>query len=98
MSGTRSKLSKDIAIIGIGQGKFGKRSDASLRELAFEAVKACLEDASVNLEEVESMVTGICSGDFLSQFSLLPKYMTTSGSTPNQIFVRKQHVLLEAWR
>ena len=30
---------KKVAIVGAGQGKFGVRIDASLRELAFEAVK-----------------------------------------------------------
>ena len=37
---------KKVAVVGIGHGKFGIRSDASLRELAFEAVKACLDDAA----------------------------------------------------
>ena len=55
---------KKVAIIGIGQGKFGVRSDASLRELAFEAVRACLEDAGVASKEVESMVTGIAGDEF----------------------------------
>ncbi len=50
--------------MGIGHGKFGVRSDASLRELAFEAVKACLDDAGVELKEVESMVTGIAGDEF----------------------------------
>lgn len=53
-----------VAIVGIGHGKFGVRSDASLRELAFEAVKACLEDAGVTLKEVDSMVTGIAGDEF----------------------------------
>ena len=48
-----------VAVVGIGHGKFGVRSDASLRELAFEAVKACLDDAGISLTEVDSMVTGI---------------------------------------
>jgi acetyl-CoA C-acetyltransferase len=55
---------KKVAIIGIGHGKFGVRSDASLRELTFEAVKACLDDADVSLKEVESMVTGIAGDEF----------------------------------
>ncbi len=55
---------KRVAIVGIGHGKFGARSDASLRELAFEAVKACLEDAGIPLKEVESMVTGIAGDEF----------------------------------
>jgi acetyl-CoA C-acetyltransferase len=53
-----------VAVIGIGHGKFGVRSDASLRELAFEAVKACLDDAGIPLKEVDSMVTGIAGDEF----------------------------------
>lgn len=53
-----------MAVIGIGHGKFGVRSDASLRELAFEAVKACLDDAGIPLKEVDSMVTGIAGDEF----------------------------------
>ncbi len=55
---------KKVAVVGIGHGKFGVRSDASLRELTFEAVKACLDDAGVSLKEVESMVTGIAGDEF----------------------------------
>ncbi len=55
---------RKVAIIGIGHGRFGVRSDASLRELAFEAVKACLEDAGIPLKEVDSMVTGIAGDEF----------------------------------
>ena len=55
---------RKVAVIGIGHGKFGVRSDASLRELAFEAVKACLDDAGISLKEVDSMVTGIAGDEF----------------------------------
>ncbi len=55
---------RKVAIVGIGHGKFGVRSDASLRELVFEAVKACLEDAGVTLDEVDSMVTGVACDEF----------------------------------
>jgi acetyl-CoA C-acetyltransferase len=55
---------KKVAVVGIGHGKFGVRSDASLRELAFEAVKACLDDAKISLKEVDSMVTGIAGDEF----------------------------------
>ncbi len=53
-----------VAIVGIGHGKFGVRSDASLRELAFEAVKACLDDAGITLKDVDSMVTGVAGDEF----------------------------------
>jgi acetyl-CoA C-acetyltransferase len=61
---------RKVAVVGIGHGKFGVRSDASLRELAFEAVKACLDDAGISLKEVDSMVTGIAGDEFA--FGLQP--------------------------
>jgi acetyl-CoA acetyltransferase len=61
---------RKVAVVGIGHGKFGVRSDASLRELAFEAVKACLDDAGAPLKEVDSMVTGIAGDEFA--FGLQP--------------------------
>jgi len=62
-----------VAVVGIGHGKFGIRSDASERELVFEAVKECLNDAGITIKEVESMVTGICSDHF--SFALQPSAM-----------------------
>jgi acetyl-CoA C-acetyltransferase len=64
--GTRAR----VGIVGVGQGRFGVRSDASLRELAFEAVKACLEDAGVPLADVKSMVVAVASDEL--SFSLQP--------------------------
>ncbi|MEW6374771.1 MAG: thiolase domain-containing protein [Thermodesulfobacteriota bacterium] len=61
---------RKVAVVGIGHGKFGVRSDASLRELVFEAVRACLEDAGLTLKEVESMVTGVAGDEFA--FSVQP--------------------------
>jgi len=61
---------KKVAIVGIGHGKFGVRSDASLRELVFEAVKACLDDAGLSLKEVDSMVTGVACDEF--SFNIQP--------------------------
>jgi acetyl-CoA C-acetyltransferase len=57
-------------VIGIGHGRFGIRSDASLRELAFEAVRACLEDAGMPLADVESMVVSVASDEL--SFALQP--------------------------
>jgi acetyl-CoA C-acetyltransferase len=59
-----------VAIVGVGHGKFGVRSDASLRELAFESVKDCLDDAGITLDEVDAMVTSIAGDEF--SFSLQP--------------------------
>jgi len=48
-----------VGIIGIGQSKFGKRSDASLRELAFEAYRQALEDADLDPSIIDGSV--VCS-------------------------------------
>jgi len=61
---------RKVAIVGVGHTKFGKRSDASLRELAFEAVKCAVEDAQVSLNEVEASIVGIASDELAGQ--LLP--------------------------
>lgn len=34
-----------VGVIGIGHGRFGRRSDATVQELAFEAFRLALEDA-----------------------------------------------------
>lgn len=48
-----------IGIIGVGHTKFGKRSDASLRELAFEAFSSALDDAEIDSSRVDGSV--VCS-------------------------------------
>jgi acetyl-CoA C-acetyltransferase len=64
------KSVRKVAIVGIGHGRFGVRSDASLRELAFESVMACLDDAGITLNDVDAMVTSIAGDEFA--FSLQP--------------------------
>jgi len=48
-----------IGIIGVGHSKFGKRSDASLRELAFEAYSSALDDADIDSSKIDGSV--VCS-------------------------------------
>src|SRR6266700_2645287 len=48
-----------IGIIGVGHTKFGKRSDASLRELAFEAYSTALDDADLDSSKIDGSV--VCS-------------------------------------
>ena len=48
-----------VGIIGVGHTKFGKRSDASLRELAFEAYSAALDDAELDPSKIDGSV--VCS-------------------------------------
>jgi len=50
---------KKVAIVGVGQTKFGRRPDASIREIAFEAFKEAVEDAGIMRGEIEASI--ICS-------------------------------------
>ncbi|UCD56879.1 MAG: acetyl-CoA acetyltransferase, partial [Candidatus Hydrogenedentota bacterium] len=47
-----------VGIIGIGHGVFGRRSDATVQELAFEAFRDALEDAGIEREDLDASVIG----------------------------------------
>jgi len=45
-----------VGIIGIGHGVFGRRSDATVQELAFEAFRIALNDAGIERSELDASV------------------------------------------
>jgi acetyl-CoA C-acetyltransferase len=47
-----------VGVIGIGHGRFGRRSDATVQELAFEAFRAAIEDAGIDREMIDASVIG----------------------------------------
>ena len=47
-----------VGIIGIGHGVFGRRSDASVQELAFEAFRAAMADAGIEKKDLDASVIG----------------------------------------
>jgi len=47
-----------VGVIGVGHGRFGRRSDASVQELAFEAFRAAIEDADIDREAIDTSVIG----------------------------------------
>ena len=47
-----------VGIIGIGHGVFGRRSDATVQELAFEAFKLALDDAGIERKQIDASVIG----------------------------------------
>jgi len=49
---------KKVAVIGVGHSRFGVRSDATIQEIAFEAVKDAFEDAGIRQKDVELSVVG----------------------------------------
>jgi acetyl-CoA C-acetyltransferase len=48
-----------VGIVGIGHGKFGNRSDATVQELAFEPFKQAIDDAkNLRREDIDALVVG----------------------------------------
>jgi acetyl-CoA C-acetyltransferase len=53
---------KNVAIVGIGHSKFGRRTDVNLQELAFESIKEAIEDSGVQKKEIENVTLGSAGG------------------------------------
>lgn len=49
---------RKVAVIGVGNSKFGNRSDVNIAELSFEAVKPALEDAGAEPKDIEFVALG----------------------------------------
>jgi acetyl-CoA C-acetyltransferase len=47
-----------VGIIGLGHGVFGRRSDATVQELAFEAFREAVEDAGIERDAIDASVIG----------------------------------------
>jgi len=62
-------LTERIGVIGIGHAKFGKRADATIRELAHEAVEPALEDAGISTADIDASVIGVAGDEFAAQGS-----------------------------
>jgi len=45
-------------VVGIGHGRFGRRSDATVQELAFEAFRMAVEDAGIERKDIDASVIG----------------------------------------
>lgn len=52
---------RNVAVIGVGQSRFGNRFDVMIDELALESVKEALDDANLEAKDIEFMVVG-CAG------------------------------------
>ncbi len=45
-----------VGVIGVGHGRFGRRSDATVQELAFEAFRLAMADAGIDRKELSATV------------------------------------------
>jgi acetyl-CoA C-acetyltransferase len=50
-----------VAVVGIGHSRFGKRSDVTVAELAFESIKQAIDDAGVDRKDIGNVVVGTMS-------------------------------------
>jgi acetyl-CoA C-acetyltransferase len=51
-----------VAVVGIGHSKFGRRTDVSIGELAFESIKQAVDDAGVDRKDISNVVVGNMGG------------------------------------
>jgi acetyl-CoA C-acetyltransferase len=66
---------RKVAVIGVGNSKFGIRSDVNVSELAFEAVRPSLEDAGLAAKDIEFVALGsVGAGAWYEE--LLPAVIT----------------------
>lgn len=58
-----------VGVVGVGHAKFGKRTDATLRELSYEAAIPAFEDAGNCAGDVDAVVIGVAGDEFAFQSS-----------------------------
>lgn len=62
-------MTEKVGIVGIGLARFGKRADATIRELAYEAAMPALEDAGNCANEIDTVIIGVAGDEFAGQGS-----------------------------
>jgi acetyl-CoA C-acetyltransferase len=77
---------RKVAVVGVGHGKFGKRMDATLRELAYEAVMPALEDAGITQEDIGAGVVAIAGEEFAGQGAPSALVGDYTGIQPRPVF------------
>ncbi len=53
---------RDVAIVGVGHSKFGRRTDVNVAELAFESIKGAMEDCGVQKKQIQNVTLGSAGG------------------------------------
>jgi acetyl-CoA C-acetyltransferase len=71
---------RDVAILGIGQTKFGELWDRSFREIGIEAGLQALVDAKLGSADLEALYLGnMASGSLISQEHIAPLILDYAG-------------------
>ncbi len=64
---------RDVAVIGIGETKFGELWDKSFREIGIEAGLLAIQDAKIKGEEIDALYIGnMSAGRFIDQEHIAP--------------------------
>jgi len=78
---------KRVAIISVGNSRFGVRSDATYPEIAFEAVKEALEDAGITQKDIELSVVGTVGNRLYDMYPapLINEYVGLASKGPLRV-------------
>ncbi|MCK5024873.1 MAG: thiolase domain-containing protein, partial [Thermoplasmata archaeon] len=71
---------REVAIIGIGETKFGELWEKSLRDLGIEAGFKAMEDAGISGSDIDAMFVGnMSAGQLIDQEHIAPIIADYSG-------------------
>ncbi len=96
-----------VGIVGIGHGRFGRRDDVTVQELAFEPFKEALEDSKLGTKDVDATVIG-SSPEYHKQRSISgviaeyigmnpqPTYLTEAACASGSAAMRTAYGLIKA--
>ncbi|MDE1820061.1 MAG: thiolase domain-containing protein [Euryarchaeota archaeon] len=71
---------REVAILGIGQTKFGELWDRSFREIGIEAGFAALQEAKLSSKDISALYLGnMASGSFIEQEHIAPLILDYAG-------------------
>ncbi|MEM3629178.1 MAG: thiolase domain-containing protein [Candidatus Bathyarchaeia archaeon] len=78
---------KKVAVVGVGHSKFGRRTDATYCEIAFEAIKEALEDVGITQEDLELSVVGSVGNRLYDMYpaSMLNEYVGLASKGPLRV-------------
>ncbi|MCK4443702.1 MAG: thiolase domain-containing protein, partial [Thermoplasmata archaeon] len=77
---------RDVAIIGIGDTKFGELWDRSFREIGIEAGLGAIEDSGITGQQIDALFVGnMSAGKFIEQEHVATLVSDYSGLSPRHI-------------
>lgn len=75
-----------VGIVGIGHGKFGRRNDATVQELAYEPFKEAMQDCGITQKDIDATIIG-SSPEYHKQRSLPGVVTEYIGMNPKPAFL-----------